>query len=49
MPATGKQVATDVIDINRIADGQIAERRGLANTLGPLQQLGALPTPGAPS
>jgi steroid delta-isomerase-like uncharacterized protein len=49
LPATGKQVAIDLIDINRIADGQIAERWGLADTLGLLQHLGALPAPGASS
>jgi steroid delta-isomerase-like uncharacterized protein len=49
MPATGKQVAIGLIDINRIADGQIAERWGLADTLGLLQQLGALLAPGGPS
>jgi steroid delta-isomerase-like uncharacterized protein len=49
MPATGKQVAIGVIDINRIEDGRLAERWAVADLLGMLQQLGALPAPGTPS
>lgn len=40
---TGKQVRFDVMDIVRIADGQIVEHWGLVDQLGLLTQLGAVP------
>ena len=43
---TGKPITLTAIDILRIADGKIVEHWGEADTLGLLQQLGAIPTPG---
>jgi steroid delta-isomerase-like uncharacterized protein len=48
MPATNRQVTTSGIDIFRIADGKIVEAWQSTDQLGLLQQLGAIPTPGAP-
>ncbi|MGH9182551.1 MAG: ester cyclase [Acidimicrobiales bacterium] len=46
VPATGKEVAFDVIEINRVGpDGKFAEHWSSVDLLGLLQQLGALPTP----
>ena len=45
IPASGKEVAFDVIDIFRIVDGRIAEHWFEADMMGLMQQLGALPTP----
>jgi steroid delta-isomerase-like uncharacterized protein len=45
IPPTGKPVAFTGIDINRIADGKIAERWANFDTLGLMQQLGVIPTP----
>jgi steroid delta-isomerase-like uncharacterized protein len=44
---TGKQVRVTGITISRIADGQIAEEWTVWDTLGMLQQLGAVPAPTA--
>ncbi|MBI4672181.1 MAG: ester cyclase [Chloroflexi bacterium] len=46
MPATGKQVKVEGIDIFRIADGKIVERWASFDQLGMMQQLGAVPAPG---
>ena len=43
MPATGKRVEMQVIDILRIENGKIVERWGLGDQLGLMQQLGAVP------
>jgi steroid delta-isomerase-like uncharacterized protein len=43
IPATGRQVSIDVIDIVRIADGRIVEHWNVVDQLGLLRQLGALP------
>ncbi|HEV2129855.1 MAG TPA: ester cyclase [Longimicrobiaceae bacterium] len=43
IPATGKQIEVQVIDILRIQDGKIVERWGLSDQLGLMQQLGAMP------
>lgn len=43
IPATGKRVEIAYIDINRIADGKIAERWANQDDLGMLQQLGVIP------
>ena len=46
VPATGKHLTLSGIAIFRLAGGRIAEGWGCADTLGFLQQLGALPAPG---
>ena len=46
---TGRAVAFGVIDIFRVANGQIAEHWGQTDGLGLMQQLGAIPGPGQPS
>lgn len=43
MPPTGRSVEIDVIDIVRVRDGKIAEHWGVADRLGMLQQIGAVP------
>ncbi len=43
IPASGAEVTVTGITINRINNGKIAERWGNWDTLGMLQQLGALP------
>jgi steroid delta-isomerase-like uncharacterized protein len=45
VPATGRQVAMDVIDVVRLADGKIAEHWGVADNLTLLQQVGAIGEP----
>lgn len=45
MPATGKQATVTGITIDRIADGRIAESWDNWDTLGMMQQLGAIPAP----
>ena len=45
IPATGKQVSISAIDIARLADGRIVEHWGQMDTLGLLQQLGAISMP----
>lgn len=45
IPPTGKEVAFDVIDIFRIADGRIAEHWFVGDMMTLMQQLGAVPTP----
>jgi predicted ester cyclase len=47
IPPTGKQVMQTGIDILRIAGGMVVERWGEFDNLGLLQQLGAIPPPGA--
>jgi steroid delta-isomerase-like uncharacterized protein len=46
LPPTGKQVILTGIDIQRIADGKIAENWVNLDALGLLQQLGVVPPPG---
>jgi steroid delta-isomerase-like uncharacterized protein len=46
MPPTGKSVAASGITIQRIADGKIVEGWTIFDTLGLLQQIGAVPAPG---
>jgi steroid delta-isomerase-like uncharacterized protein len=43
MPPTGKWVEVDGIGIDRIVDGKVAESWGCWDTLGMMQQLGAVP------
>lgn len=45
MPATGKQGTVTGITIDRIADGKIVESWDNWDTLGLMQQLGAIPAP----
>jgi steroid delta-isomerase-like uncharacterized protein len=45
LPASGKQFSMTGVYIFRVAGGKIAELWGLSNTLGMMQQLGAIPTP----
>jgi len=47
IPPTGKRVQIGVIDIVRIANGQIVEHWNVVDTLGLLQQVGAVPAPQA--
>ena len=43
IPATGKSVSIQVLDIIRVVDGHIVEHWGLMDSMGLMQQLGALP------
>lgn len=47
LPATGRKVAIEVIDIFRLENGKIAEHWGQADTPGLLAQIGIAPPPGA--
>jgi steroid delta-isomerase-like uncharacterized protein len=47
IPATGKQVTVSGITISRLAGGKIAEEWNNWDTLGMMQQLGAIPAPAA--
>ena len=42
IPASGRQLAIDGTDIVRVEDDRIVEHWGLTNTVGALQQVGAL-------
>jgi steroid delta-isomerase-like uncharacterized protein len=46
MPPTGKSISVGVIDIFRIAGGKIVEHWGQMDSMGMMQQLGAMPAPG---
>ncbi len=46
MPPTGKRVRFEVVGLLRLRDGKIVERRGVADQLSLLQQLGVLPPMG---
>jgi steroid delta-isomerase-like uncharacterized protein len=43
---TGKRVSVGVIDIIRIAEGKFVEHWGQMDSMGMMQQLGAIPPPG---
>lgn len=45
IPATGKSVSIGVIDIIRIAGGKLVEHWGQMDSMGMMQQLGAIPAP----
>jgi steroid delta-isomerase-like uncharacterized protein len=47
--ATGKQVTESIIAVIRFTGGKVAEVRSQPDTLGFLQQLGVIPTPGQES
>ena len=46
IPPTGKRVSFGVIDIIRITDGKFVEHWGQMDSMGMMQQLGAIPAPG---
>ena len=48
IPGTGRQVEVKGVVIDRLESGKMADSRILMDTLGLLQQLGALPAPPAP-
>ncbi len=48
IPPTGKKVKIAFLDIHRFKDGKIVEGWHLEDSLGILQQIGALPLPEAP-
>ena len=45
MPATGKSIEIKSMNLFRIQNGRIIEQRAVADNLGLMQQLGAIPTP----
>jgi predicted ester cyclase len=45
IPSTNKKVTMWALEIDRVAGGKIVEARGRFDTLGLMQQLGAIPTP----
>jgi steroid delta-isomerase-like uncharacterized protein len=47
MPATGKRVSVEAVDIGRIENGQAKERWGGLNLYSMLTQLGVIPAPQA--
>jgi steroid delta-isomerase-like uncharacterized protein len=47
LPPTGKRMSMAGISVYRIAGGKIAEQWGVWDTLGMLQQMGAMPAPAA--
>ena len=47
IPPTGKSISIGVIDIIRMADGKAVEHWGQMDSMGMLQQLGAIPAPAA--
>ncbi len=49
IPATGKQVAFEVIDILQLAGGKITDHWNVVDQLGLMQQLGVIPPPGQAS
>ena len=47
IPPTGKKVTTSGVTINRLVNGRIVETWMFPDTMGLMQQLGVVPTPGA--
>lgn len=45
MPATGKRVTFEVMDLCRFSGGKLVEHWGVADNLAMMQQLGLVPTP----
>lgn len=45
VPPTGRQATWEFMHIFRITDGRIAERWGIVDVMGLMQQIGAIPTP----
>lgn len=48
IPPTGKEITLTGVSIDRLAGGKFVERWDGVDTLGMLQQLGAIPAPGRP-
>jgi steroid delta-isomerase-like uncharacterized protein len=46
IPATGRKVAVKGVVIDRLSGGKMADSRILMDSLGMMQQLGVVPTPG---
>jgi steroid delta-isomerase-like uncharacterized protein len=46
IPATGKSVSIQVLDIIRVVDGHLVEHWGLMDSMGLMQQLDVMPAPG---
>jgi steroid delta-isomerase-like uncharacterized protein len=46
IPATGKNITVKGVVIDRLSGGKMADSRILMDTLGMMQQLGVVPTPG---
>jgi steroid delta-isomerase-like uncharacterized protein len=49
MPPTGRDIAIGAINIHRVSEGRIVEQWVNSDTLGLMQQLGAIPAPAATS
>ena len=47
VPPTGKTIAVQAMNFYHLSGGQFIEERGQPDLLGLLQQIGAVPTPGA--
>ena len=47
VPPTGKSISIGVIDIIRLAEGKFVEHWGIMDSMALMQQLGAMPAPGA--
>jgi steroid delta-isomerase-like uncharacterized protein len=47
VPATGRRISVEAISVMRVQDGKIAEHWCAWDTLGLLQQIGAVPAPAA--
>lgn len=47
IPATGKHVTVKGVVIDRLSSGKMADSRILMDSLGMMQQLGVIPTPGS--
>ena len=47
VPPTGKTIAAQAMNFYRLSGGQFIEERGQPDLLGLLQQIGAVPSPGA--
>jgi predicted ester cyclase len=48
VPATGKTVSVDGINVERFRDGKIVEHWSQFDLVGALRQIGAVPPPGQP-
>jgi predicted ester cyclase len=48
IPATGKRVSFEALDVVRLSGGKAIEHWGVTDNMGLLTQLGAIPLPGQP-